>query len=1274
MNIDPVVLGILANFGWILTEIIAQSLADNIFTKFDAKKIQAKINLAIEQTLRDTVSDIPGFEFALDGEYILQFLESQVVIREFQKLLKPIEEPDIGILCDEWEKRFNNPIGGNTKILIELTITRLGKRLWEISELREDLHIRETHLRLKQLSDDSQAWAQIKTKVDDIYEIISEEGKADLTQEEEQLAYRLDICKDLLDNRRPNAALDILLELEKINRGKDISIHLRFRMTTLIGGCLYAIGEESNAIEYFDRAFKLEPDNPRAIANAALAAVLEAKWEKAKQLAQKALDISDKITSARAILTIAIANEQNFQDLEELVDDKFFNNHAYVHNLGIAFLRAKNYEYAERYFKLSLALDPSDIHSLLSLAQIIMDTQLSNVHKSDFLPKTIDQDWHDALDKSLQLVNTAINEASKGDNQFLVWQSQAARSSVLAIKGDLKAAKRDCDEILDDNPDFPLAIHNRASFATIELDYHLAIELFEKLSKEKQLHESVIFSLCRAYIGVERIEDADKLIQEYLDSDGNAKDLRVQAMQSWIYHKKGKSDCVNEILESLKGEDRTVYSLLAASEIEEIRANTEGAVCLLEEAYNIAPEDEKDAIGLRIAFLCYENREFECSAKWFKRINIDIVRDRYLARAYIQSMYSVRDYESAYKTAQVVRKSGIIDPALMEIESWLAEYLGDLETALDIERELVNIQPQNISHFVQLARLLFRKGDRKNAIQTLDSFDKDEIKDPYDLMQVAEIYCFMGKLRIGIHFAYHARRIGLDDPNIHLAYLSLFLRASDSLDDLEPEVVYPNTAVKLTSENSSSRWITIISLFPPEEKNWEFSPDSAQGKRLIGKKLGDSVVYRESDFEELSFSIDSIQSIYLRAHQNIYEEFSTRFPDHLGLQEMKVRNGDLTKFFTFAFRRSNIAKSAHEFYRAGYISIEQFANLVGRSQVDVFSSIIGNRKKRIFACIGSQEDQSTQKSIISNTQEITITLSGLLTLAYLDILDILNQRFSKVFISQRFLDELERVLADRYFELRNGRTTIGYVDGKPKPVIEELAPEIIQQNVDFIENLRDHSTSNFEVIPIPPELSNHLILPEDPRKNIGQVSISSILVAKSTNSILYADDMRLRKFAKEILQVDGFWTQILLQDFVDEGLISFSDYAFACTKLLDTNYHFTSLNPDLIMQVIDDSKYLISSNVRTIVTGLKGPEMIFEDAIRIASEVIRKYWLGPTMDENRRLLLDEILRNLCEGRNMRQIVRALMKELEGALLVAPIQQQSVLQEIDNWYKVHLRLT
>jgi tetratricopeptide (TPR) repeat protein len=1258
----------------LISQVIVQKLIeDNIYARIKLEIVQSKIVHIVEETLQESFSSFPGFQEQVEGQVFVDYLSLPRVSSEIAKISHPTESPDIGALSEEWVEAFGEPLQGNVQLVVENFLRQLEARLWEVEEMYEMLHIKESHETLELLKEYLQLDSQLTylTTVETRLEV----AEADEKRTSQEVAYdaRLDACRNLLKTNRPKASLDLLKQIEGEFTQITVSNELRFRLNTLMGACEYELGNEREAVVRFNAAHRLDPGSPKGMANAALAALVEDQIDDAMELASNSLQTEDgKDTSAPAMLAHAIARQHNFKDLDDMVEEEYLDNIAYVRALGNIFNQAKDYQKAEHYYRLCLAQDPDDFHCRLNLAQVIIDTKLTGHHPLFVSPLRIDPHLKDTIDEVEDLVDSAMEIAQRSDSQMYLWQALNARSVLRFIKGDLLAAKTDCDTILQDDPHNVNALHNRGLCSLLDQQHELAIEYFERLPLEYRLSDKSFFPLAKAYLDAGKPKDAIDFLDQFIEAGGNPDDLRVDVLRAWAEIREGNFDKANQIKDGLlKQNPENVDVLEAASFLEEMQNNRESSINYLEEAYKVCGEDRKnrERLVLRLATLHYFYRNFEQAVEWFNRLEIDFLDDHLLAKAYIQSLYSIQSYSEVYKTAKEVRERGFVDPTLIEIESWLAEYLGDIATALKLENLLVEIEPDRLSHRFQQARLEFLIGNKDAALDILEELDIGQISDPVQLMQIAEIYSFIGYPNTAIRIAYQARNNGLDNPEIHLAFSFLFLRNDDDLDGLHPEVVESNTAVLLVSSDAQ-RWIKILSIVEPREKDWEFSPDSIQGELLIGRRVGDTITFKPGQLEELEYEVRDIQSIYVRAFQETFAEFGTRFPDHPGLQKMQIVDQDFTKLFGVLIQRSRNVSQVFQLYEKGIITIGQVAQLIGRSPINIFTSLQGIRSQRIYASFGSEKDQAKQKAAIYDAKEVTLDLSALLSLAYLDSLPALTKRFDRIYISQKLLDEMQRNLAERYFELKKGGQSIGFQEGTL--FFEEYAPAIIERNIQHIKGIFDFARDKFSVVSIPPDLAPHLKPPGELSHNVGILSINTILVARHTQTPMYADDARLRAFAEQHHKVQGFWSQVFLKDFEEKGFINHRVYSKACVDLISAGYFFTAVNKEVVLDVILANNYMMNENVFTVISGLKGPEATENKVIGIGAHVLKSVWLAPTTPEQRKLILDSVLRALCHERNRDIVIPKLAQVVRELLYMAPMHQSEVVREINLWRQVEQR--
>ena len=133
----------------------------------------------------------------------------------------------------------------------------------------------------------------------------------------DDLVKKIDFARDLIDAGLISSAR---VELEPLtSQAGAIPVELEFRILTNLGACALAEEDFEGARAFLEEAHRLQPDNTKAIANAALAAALGKNFERAIALALKARTRDPQVSQATAVLMEAYFEASQDDLLEELV-------------------------------------------------------------------------------------------------------------------------------------------------------------------------------------------------------------------------------------------------------------------------------------------------------------------------------------------------------------------------------------------------------------------------------------------------------------------------------------------------------------------------------------------------------------------------------------------------------------------------------------------------------------------------------------------------------------------------------------------------------------------------------------------------------------------------------------------------------------------------------------------------------------------------------------------------------------------------------------------
>jgi tetratricopeptide (TPR) repeat protein len=1087
-----------------------------------------------------------------------------------------------------------------------------------------------------------------------------------LNRQELAINSKLDQCFNLLKTGNPKVARKALTEIENEIKEHEVSDLLRFKLHTLLGRCALDLREDGEAIDQFERAYRFAGDNPQAISNVALVSLMQGKL-------QKALDLSDTAISrgeveAYAVRVATLAQMQDFKELENLIEEDNLNLISYVRALGFAFFEAGEYSKAKGYLQRALDMGCKGIPIHLTLASAITSQEIGNLASHSLDPILKDAEWHKSINDALGLVEIALIEARSGDNPFLITDALAMRAGLLGTLGDLDNAKADCEEVLRESPDHVGALHNRVVIAMLQEEYQLALDLANRLPEGPGRDPFIVFTKARALIETNKPQNALTILEEAYESEQFELFYPYQSavIKARALSLLGRKEEAQKVKDTLHARGKNDHAALeACATIEIFLDNSIAAIEDLEIAYDLADTKyDRSRIALRLSDQMLRRGDHDAAIRWFEQSDINPVADIHLARNYIAALVNVERYDRAFVIVQRIRlEQGVEDPFVMEVEAFIAERLGQLELAHELDARLSELYPTEFKHRINLARIEFRRGCDKAGRTILQEINEYQIHDAYQLMLLARMHLLVGAFDRALAIGYRALRKGMDSPEIHLGYSMLFLHVDELIEGLDPETVSYNTAVRMVS-GGQSLWVTILESEEPEATAFEFPADSEIARHLLGKHKGEIVDLRSGPLEHLSYEIKEIQSIYVRAFQESFAYFSTRFPGHLGIQRMQIVDHDFTPFLVAVAGKSSLDEAIYQAYRKGLLTLEQFGRIIGRNRIDVISGLMAIADRCVFASAGTHEEQEVQRKLSDEAPSIALDLSSLITLSYLDLLPELNQRFDNLYIPQHLIDELMEIRDDRHFMSVKGYKSITFKEGHF--ILDEISSNEITKSLDRIEELIAYVREKCQVVGIPTEQATFLTEPDQSLSDIGLISKATIIIAKQTNSPLLSDDARLRSIAHREYGVPGFWTQALLKDLNNKGMISSEKYVEACVKLLLAGYTFTSVSEDLIVRVLKNHLYQTNPETMAAIEGLKGPETLEDDAIRIGAGVITNLWMTSIPREQRLFQLWNILNTLVRNREPAIVLIKLETALSIRMASHDYLLNEVLQEVRNW--------
>ncbi len=1098
---------------------------------------------------------------------------------------------------------------------------------------------------------------------------IDQQNKIFSNQREIEINAKLDQCRDLILNNSPVAGRKLLENIKKELDTNENFPNTLFRYYTLLGCSFFDTDNFNEAEKQFELAHSLAPNNPRALANKALSLLILGDYSKALSYAEKAVDL-DTLGETSAHSIAFSARMRTGIKIEGAIQHEHLDKPGYARAIGVTFQKEGDCANAEKYLRIGYELDKNDVITIIQFASSILENIFSRSYKSTLETTLIlnDEQKKAGINEALSLVSQAVNNARDGDNFYLLADALASRAGIYGLLGNFEAAINDCQEALKLVPNHYLANQNIQTAALSKNDFDLIIDVYQRLPIDMQLDGTLALGAAGVFIYKNELPKALSILEHVTHFDSSETEYQVLVMKALIFHKQGEFKEVNSIRLKVENSNlnvvtkQEILALICATEENFTQARNH-----LEIAHQIANEALKKFYCFKIAELSFLVKDYQGYINWFDESGMDIYLNIVNAREYATALRKLERYDELLKVARNAREVyGFLDEILLNFEASIYESSGDLVHSEEIEKLLIELAPNYHDYRINHARVVFRQGDYQLSSSIINTIENAKVKSPIVLMQLAQLQIALGLEEQGIRTAYKARKLGINSPEIHHAYIGLLLKVEDSLPLLNPEDVAPNTSILISSKRDN-RWIAILDDENTNIEQWEYPANSDFAKHLLGKTIGDSIEFKAGRNEGTTYKIKEIKSIYVKALQETFADFSLRFPENNMLQMHSIDAGESSEFYLTVARKGLASEAAYNAYSAGQLSLEQFAWLVGKNRYDLMSELIKLKNEKIISSQGTHKEQTEELNTARSADTIAIDLSSLITLNYLDRLWTLKKRFKAILIPQVLLDELNETLEQRNFFTKRGLATLSYTGGGF--IFSEESIEHYKRNTEQLIQLISFIRVSTNILPLSPSHISDLRDNHSALERIGTTLSATIYIAQEQGVPIYTDDYRMKLFAHESEYVAGFWTQTYLRDLLQKRIISQADYANLSVQLLLANYHYTSVNPKIILHTLSLYQFTTTLETSAVIFALKGPETDQEDALNISSEVMSTIWQQPIPVENKRFIQDALVRALIKGRVPEIVGIKLIERIKRLLIGYPKLLNAVVKEIENFLAV-----
>ena len=387
---------------------------------------------------------------------------------------------------------------------------------------------------------------------------------------------------------------------------------------------------------------------------------------------------------------------------------------------------------------------------------------------------------------------------------------------------------------------------------------------------------------------------------------------------------------------------KNILNLVESARLSSAIGNNDEALSLLREAYDYAQNSEEFLEIAELADQLYIHELFKEAAALYEKI-ADTNLNSELTQWLLKSYYNAGEIGKALELCQRLRtKYGLLENVSL-VEYNIYKAIGDLKQAVAIGTEYLKAFPGDLNMQMDMAHLHYRLGNIEAFKRLLEGqFDLKNMS-LQSCINLVYLHKIASKPESALDIMYETRRMHSKSPDVHLGYFGLFLGLREQLDELlHPTQVQIGTAVNLDKAGETN-WYIIEERDDANPMHDELDASAPLAQQLLGKTVNDEIMLRETPFGPDIGKIIEIQSKYVRAFQEIRQEFSDRFPKNQGLWATKLDDSedadDSAKFqplFDLIDKQHDTSLRIEEAYKENLPPIGAFMNLTGHNILDTW--------------------------------------------------------------------------------------------------------------------------------------------------------------------------------------------------------------------------------------------------------------------------------------------------------------------------------------------------
>lgn len=980
---------------------------------------------------------------------------------------------------------------------------------------------------------------------------------------EKALDREIDGYRSILQASKPQTALN-LFEQMLSNVEFSASGRILFRIKANIGACHLALEDEVMGCEFLLAAYEHAPDEPKAIANRALALLLQSKFDEVLEIGREQFE-QDRADVGLWPHVVQAATQSGFRGEPLSLVPKYYHENqgvlvAVVHYHRIAGERKWRAMAAHAY-----GLFSQDRYA----KQFYADSILEQVGEDEnrLIRNVIPPSLKAPLESAAEIYLSIWKETTDGENAVGHEEQVTLANAFVALRllGRYEEAvaliERERMHIEKDQD-----VLVRAVIVAFDAGSHLASDMLPLLEA------SADTAMLRLQIGLREADweniakIGDDLVSIVHEPERSVCSAAVAMCKTWVdANGVPSSEDVASIIDAAAGDPRA--SILVADMCMTFGLGQSADRAWLNGRKSVTPQSHwSSKIG--VAKHAFRRRRWRDAADLFIDA-IDLTEDSEELRQLAISVAC--ELPQSARGAKFFR--GLVKDLRENVffkhyEAVMLFNAGDLPRAEKTARAAL-AEAQNLETFKLLTLILRRAGRPEKIKAVVNGNDVLALEgSPADRAFAAQILHEVGRVEEALksmHKLYEAHR---DSPDITMAFFAMVLREKSRKITSSIKTVQADAWVKL--EDDAGHVFAFIVGEEPSGKDDVFPPTHTLVQLALGKRLGETFEMERNVGDAVTWTVRALCHRYVHAMREIGNSFETRFPDANGVYSFTMKDDNIQPMLEVVKRQAE----ANQHFAQQYVDGIPMSFVTARIHRDPisFAEYLRSENHYIRTCIGNHQERDLAFKTIElhRTSGAVLDSYTVWTAAVLGVLPALKGLFGSLYIPHSVKDD---ILLFRGFDEPSGRRSFSVSYENGQFVKHEVTRTQVLERRKLISQYLKEIEKHCEIVPVAaPSIEGDGV---EERTEILDAAISSFgggvldpAALAANGYILLSEDMLYRQWAGAVWPIKGVWLQPALACAVVVGALSFEDYATKLVELAKLRHDFISMDPVILIETL----------------------------------------------------------------------------------------------------------